>query len=72
MKVPCYGCKERSMMCHVGCSRYREFAAQCEQVRQKKAEQAALDEMAMRRFAMRQTRGRWEVRQQHYWHRKKR
>lgn len=47
MTVPCKDCADREVGCHANCQRYRDYAAERENVRQIKAEANDVTNMHM-------------------------
>lgn len=50
MKCPCHGCKDRTKDCHGACARYGEFAARCEEIRQKRHAESAMNDYQARQI----------------------
>jgi len=45
MYVPCKGCKERCMACHSTCDKYKAFAKERQEARQRRALELAAEDM---------------------------
>ena len=57
MRAPCLGCGDRRLGCHARCERYQAFRAECEQIREKRREDAEMDAVRMDRAERRRKHG---------------